>query len=165
MIKFRYSGEAVGKGRPRVTARGGKFAHAYTPKKTKDFEDAIRFEFMASNCEQMPVYPKSRALEAEILIGMKIPKSYSKKKQALCRDRVIAPTKKPDIDNILKAIFDALNGLAYEDDSQIVKIVSEKIYAKEPFVQVVITTASFNGINYYVEGEEAADFAEEDDEL
>ena len=138
MIKFTYHGEAVGKGRPRVTARGGKFAHAYTPKKTKDFEDAIRFEFMASNCEQMPVYSREQPLKATVLVGVSIPKSYSKKKQALCRDRFIAPSKKPDIDNILKAIFDALNGSAFEDDSQITKVTAEKVYAEEPFVEVMI---------------------------
>ena len=138
MIHFRYMGEAVGKGRPRVTARGGKYAHAYTPKKTKDFEDAIRFEFMASNCEQMPVYPREKTLKAEILIGVSIPKSYPKYKQALCRCRFIAPNKKPDIDNILKCIFDSLNGAAFDDDSQIVKVMAEKVYADEPFVEVII---------------------------
>ena len=138
MIKFTYHGEAVGKGRPRVTARGGKFAHAYTPKKTKDFEDAIRFEFMAGNCEQMPVYSREQSLKANVLVGVSIPKSYPKKKQALCRDRFIAPSKKPDIDNILKAIFDALNGSAFEDDSQITKVTAEKVYAEEPFVEVEI---------------------------
>ena len=138
MIKFTYHGEAVGKGRPRVTARGGKYAHAYTPKKTKDFEDAIRFEFMASNCEQLPVYEREKTLKAEVLIGMSIPKSYPKYKQALCSCRMIAPAKKPDLDNGLKAIFDSLNGAAFEDDSQIVKVVAEKVYADEPFVEVTI---------------------------
>lgn len=139
MIKFTYHGEAVGKGRPRVTARGGKYAHAYTPKKTKDFEDAIRFEFMASNCEPMPVYPRDKELKAEILIGVSIPKSYPKYKQALCRCRMIAPNKKPDIDNICKSIMDSLQGgYAFEDDSQIVKLVAEKVYADEPFVEVMI---------------------------
>lgn len=138
MIHFKYMGEAVGKGRPRVTARGGKFAHAYTPKKTKDFEDAIRFEFMASNCEQMPVYDKEKTLKADILIGMPIPKSYPKYKQALCRCRMIAPAKKPDLDNVLKCIFDSLNGAAFADDSQIVKVIAEKVYADEPFVEVTI---------------------------
>ena len=138
MIKFTYHGEAVGKGRPRVTARGGKYAHAYTPKKAKDFEDAIRFEFMAGNCEQMPVYEREKTLKADVLIGMSIPKSYPKYKQALCRCRMIAPAKKPDLDNVLKCIFDALNGAAFEDDSQIVKVVAEKVYADEPFVEVTI---------------------------
>lgn len=138
MIKFTYHGEAVGKGRPRVTASRGKFAHAYTPQKTKDFEDAIRFEFMASNCEPMPVYKREQSLKAKVLIGASIPKSYSKKKQALCRDGIIVPAKKPDVDNVLKAVFDSLQGYAYEDDSQIVVIVAEKMYSQEPFVEVVL---------------------------
>ena len=137
MIKFVYHGEAVGKGRPRYVKRG-EYIHTYTPQKTKDFEDAVRFEFMAQNCEAMPVYDKEIPLKAEIRIGVSIPKSYSKKKQALCRDRFIAPNKKPDIDNILKSIFDALNGYAFADDAQIVKVIADKFYAEEPFVEVVI---------------------------
>ena len=137
MIKFKYNGEAVGKGRPRVSRRGN-YVHTYTPEKTRVFEEALRFEFMASNCEPMPVYGRDVTLKAKVLIGVSIPKSYSKKKQALCRDRFIAPSKKPDIDNILKAIFDALNGYAYADDVQIVRVYAEKVYAEEPFVEVEI---------------------------
>ena len=137
MIKFTYHGEAVGKGRPRVSRRGN-YVHTYTPEKTRNFEEALRFEFMASNCEPMPVYGRDVTLKAKVLIGVSIPKSYSKKKQALCRDRFIAPSKKPDIDNILKAIFDALNGYAYADDVQIVRVYAEKVYAEEPFVEVEI---------------------------
>ena len=137
MIKFTYHGEAVGKGRPRVSRRGN-YVHTYTPEKTRVFEEAIRFEFMASNCEPMPVYKRETPLHAKVTIGVSIPKSYSKKKQALCRDRFIAPSKKPDIDNILKAIFDALNGYAYADDVQIVRVYAEKVYAEEPFVEVEI---------------------------
>ena len=59
MIKFTYYGEAVGKGRPRYSKRGD-YVHTYTPKKTKDFEDSIRFEFMASTCEAMPVYDREK---------------------------------------------------------------------------------------------------------
>lgn len=137
MIKFTYHGEAVGKGRPRYSRRG-EYVHTYTPQKTKNFEDAIRFEFMASNCEPMPVYDREVSLKATVLVGVPIPKSYSKKKQALCRDRFIAPSKKPDIDNILKSVFDALNGYAFADDVQIVQVYAEKVYAEEPFVEVEI---------------------------
>lgn len=137
MIKFTYHGEAVGKGRPRYSRRG-EYVHTYTPQKTKNFEDAIRFEFMASNCEAMPVYDREISLKANVLVGIPIPKSYSKKKQALCRDRFIAPSKKPDIDNILKSVFDALNGYAFADDVQIVRVYAEKVYAEEPFVEVEI---------------------------
>lgn len=138
MIEFKYMGEPIGKGRPRVTARGGKFAHAYTPKKTKDFEDAIRFEFMASNCEKMPVYDKDTPLYVVLKFGFRVPKSYSKKKREACLNGKIFPTKKPDTDNIIKAVLDALVGAAYADDSQIITIIADKIYAEEPFVEVAI---------------------------
>lgn len=138
MIKFRYNGEAVGKGRPRVTASRGKFAHAYTPQKTKDFEDAIRFEFMASNCEKMPVYDKDTPLYVVLRFGFGVPKSYSKKKREACLNGEIFPTKKPDTDNIIKAVLDALVGAAYADDSQIITILADKIYAEEPYVEVEI---------------------------
>lgn len=138
MIRFKYMGEPIGKGRPRVTARGGKFAHAYTPKKTKDFEDAIRFEFMASNCEQMPVYSKDVPLQAEMIFAFAVPKSYSKKKREACLNGRIMHTKKPDTDNIVKAVLDALADAAFADDSQVVKVTAEKIYAEEPFVEVKI---------------------------
>ena len=137
MIKFTYHGEAVGKGRPRVSRRGN-YVHTYTPEKTRVFEEAIKFEFMASNSEKMPVYERDIPLKANVTVGCSIPKSYTKKKQALCRDRVLVPNKKPDIDNILKAVFDALNGYAFEDDVQIVQVYAEKQYAVDPFVEVVI---------------------------
>ena len=138
MIHFKYRGEAVGKGRPRVTRRGGKI-HTYTPEKTRLFEDAIRFELLASTCEAMPIYDAGIPLKAEIKIGTKVPSSYSKKKRQKCLNGEIAPTKKPDVDNILKAIFDAMCGFAMADDSQIVEVIAEKMYVEAPFVEVTIT--------------------------
>lgn len=138
MIKFIYHGEPIGKGRPRVTARQGKFAHAYTPKRTKDFEDAIRFEFMASNCEQMPVYKKDTPLQATLTFAFAIPKSYSKKKRQACLAGEVMHTHRPDADNCAKSVLDALCGAVFEDDSQVVKVIAEKIYAEEPYVEVVI---------------------------
>ena len=41
------------------------------------------------------------------------------------------PTKKPDVDNIIKVVLDGLNKTAYEDDKQVVKVSLEKIYTKE----------------------------------
>ena len=139
MIRFIYMGEAVGKGRPRYANQGG-FIHAYTPKKTKDFEDAILNAFLESipTNRKKPYYEKEVQLCAEISIYTAIPKSYSKKKRADCLWGYIAPTKKPDIDNICKSIFDALNGYAYADDSQIILLHAKKSYAEEPHVTVSI---------------------------
>lgn len=138
MIRFRYHGEPVGKGRPRVTARGGKFAHAYTPKKTKDYEDAIRFEFVSGNCEPMPVYDKDTPLVAVMTFAFAVPKSYSKKTRAACLSGAIGHTKKPDTDNCVKSVLDALEGSAFESDASVIWIFAEKIYAEEPYVDVHI---------------------------
>lgn len=143
MIKFIYHGEAVGKGRPRVSRRGN-YVHTYTPEKTRNFEEAIRFEFMASNCEPMPVYPKEVPLKVIVVVGVAIPQSYSKKKQEMCRKGLLVPSKRPDLDNICKSVFDALQGekgsggYAFVDDSQIVAIHAQKLYSEKPFVEVVI---------------------------
>ena len=138
MIHFKYRGEAVGKGRPRYTRRG-ESVHTYTPERTRMFEDAIRFELLASTCEAIPIYDAGIPLKARVEIGMKIPKSYSKKKKEKCLNGEIAPTKKPDVDNVLKAIFDALCGYAMSDDSQITEVIAEKVYSETPYVDVTIT--------------------------
>lgn len=140
-IKFRYNGEAVGKGRPRVKIlkRGDKvFPQLYTPEKTKAFEEALRKAFLAQNSRQTPVYGRDIPLQMRLIIGVSIPKSYTKKKHALCRDRVLAPTGKPDIDNVIKSVADSLNGAVFEDDSQLVRIYAERFYSEEPFVEVEI---------------------------
>ena len=137
MIYFKFYGEPVGKGRPKITTRG-QFAHAYTPHKTKEFEEAIRFEFLASTCEKLPVYPKGVPIKIEMEFGFEVPKSYSQKKRKQCLLGIVQHTKRPDADNIAKAVCDALNGYAFEDDSQIVFMQLEKIYAKESYVEVRI---------------------------
>ena len=50
----------------------------------------------------------------------------------------VRPTKKPDIDNIIKAVLDALNGIAYKDDTQVVQVMAQKKYADKAFVEVAI---------------------------
>lgn len=144
MIYFKFDGEPVGKGRPRVTARRGKgkdsaiYAHAYTPKKTREFEENIRFEFMANCCEKMPVFTKDIPLKIEMTFAFSIPKSWTKKKKEEARLGLVQHTKKPDADNCAKAVADALEGYAYESDAQITAWQLEKIYADDPYVEVKI---------------------------
>lgn len=59
-----------------------------------------------------------------------IPKSYSKAKRQACIDRELRPDKKPDIDNILKSVLDAMNRVAYEDDKQVVELIGRKYYTE-----------------------------------
>ena len=46
----------------------------------------------------------------------------------MIEEGLLSPTKKPDIDNIVKIILDSLNGIAFKDDNQITKIEVEKVY-------------------------------------
>ena len=65
-----------------------------------------------------------------------VPKSKSKKFREAALSGLEYPTKKPDIDNIIKAIQDALNGLAYKDDALIVRLHTVKLYSEIPRVEV-----------------------------
>ena len=65
---------------------------------------------------------------------MPIPKSTPKSRKAAMLEKIIQHTKKPDLDNLQKAVLDALNGTAWEDDSQIVRITAEKKYTDDPYV-------------------------------
>ena len=135
-VRFTIPGEPQGKGRPR-TVRNGSLTRTYTPEKTASYENLIKLEYQRQNPHR-PGWFNGEALRMAVTCFYGLSKSDSKKKREAKLDGAIRPTKKPDIDNILKAIFDALNGYAFEDDSQIVFVTAEKFYAEEPFVEVWI---------------------------
>lgn len=68
-----------------------------------------------------------------------VPKSYSKARAASCRANEARPTAKPDADNILKAVADALNGVAYSDDSAVVEMHVAKRYGASDGLVVRLT--------------------------
>ena len=74
----------------------------------------------------------------DIKAFFKIPKSTSKKQKERMLTGEIRPTKKPDMDNIVKAVADALNGIAYEDDKQIIECSIKKYYTEEERIEVEI---------------------------
>lgn len=129
MLKLIIPGEPVAKGRPRVTKWG-----TYTPEKTKNYETLVKELFYIEHGQAL--------LEGQLEINIKayfsIPKSTSKKNKNLMLAGKIRPTKKPDADNILKIIGDALNDLAYKDDKQIVVASIEKFYSEKPLVHIRI---------------------------
>jgi Holliday junction resolvase RusA-like endonuclease len=128
-VKFEVLGVPVGKGRPRFSTQGG-FVRAITPEKTANYETLVRLSYQQkySSC----IFEKNVPLLADITALFPIPKSASKKLQAKMLSGAVRPTKKPDCDNIIKAVLDALNGVAYYDDSQVVKICIRKRYDTNP---------------------------------
>lgn len=132
IYEFEMQGEIVGKARPRMNTRTGR---AYTPTNTKMYEYALRQWFI----REYPYFkPIETRVKVTIIAYFDIPKSTSKKKEAEMLLENISPTKKPDIDNIIKIILDAMNKFAFKDDTQVTKLEIEKKYAESPKIYVKI---------------------------
>lgn len=127
---FSVEGQPQGKGRPRFTRRG----HVYTPDRTKEYEELIALRFKESNKGETI----KGACEVWVTAFYGIPDSFSKKKKQEAVNGLIFPTVKPDADNVLKIVMDALNGVAYEDDKQVVKAICDKRYGENPRIEVAI---------------------------
>jgi len=126
MVSFTVHIAPVAKARPRVSMRHGR-AFAYTPKKSADYERLI--------AEQCPKEPMDGPLALNLQFGIPIPASWSKQKKADALYGVIRPTSRPDIDNYIKAVMDAVNGLAYHDDAQVVSLFAKLVYSESPHVR------------------------------
>ena len=132
MIEFCVFGKPSGKARPRIRLSG----HAYNEKKTKTYEQQVGVEFIQAGGKLMP---KGIPVGVEVTAYFQVPKSYTKRRKALCRENLELPLKTPDGDNILKIVCDALNGLAWKDDTQVAEMTVRKRYSKtEAFVRVRI---------------------------
>lgn len=129
-MKLTIPGEPCAKQRPRMT----KVGHTYTPQKTVNYETLVKQLYITQGNERL-----EGALKLTVNAYFSIPKSASKKKTLDMYESRIRPTKRPDWDNIGKIISDALNGLAYHDDSQIVAATVGKWYSTEPRVEIEIT--------------------------
>lgn len=125
-MKFTISGEPTGKARPRVTRWG-----------THNTEKTILYENLVKMCyqEQCNTYTE-KPLYAIMTVYHGIPKSTPKKNIEPMLMGAIKPCKKPDIDNCIKIIFDALNGVAYKDDTQIFEVHAVKRYSEIARVEV-----------------------------
>lgn len=130
-VEIEVLGKPVGKGRPRFSNAGG-FVRTYTPDKTVDFENLVRLEWHNAGHDML-----HGNISADIRAFFPIPKSVSKKK----REGMIHASfpHKPDCDNIAKAVLDALNGIAYEDDSQVVELEVTKKYSETPKTVIVLS--------------------------
>lgn len=121
---------SVPKGRPKFT----KFGHGYTPKRTRDFESEV-CKYYAENCGEC----FEGAIKVYLTFYMPIPKAASKKKRELMLANEIKHTVHTgDLDNLVKSVTDSINGIAYEDDSQITTIYANKRYGETPGIELKI---------------------------
>ena len=132
VIEIVIPGEMRGKGRPRFSARGG-FARAYTDTKTANMETWVR----SCAVDQVGQPMLDGPISLTVTIGVGIPASWPKKRRADALAGRLRPTGKPDADNTVKLLADALNKIVWRDDAQITDLLFAKHYVEAP--QTVLT--------------------------
>lgn len=132
-ISFTIPGNPVGKGRPRATTING-MARMYTPKKTASYETLVVMAYTQAGGVKL-----EGMLQMNIAATFEMPLFWSMKKRKEHDGKPCG--KKPDGDNILKIVADALNGVAYHDDASIVYASVSKRWGQDGSVTVALLSA------------------------
>ena len=133
-IMFTVYGHPVAKGRPRFSTRG-KFPVAYTPEKTKTYENEVG---MMAKAAMGASEVLEGALEACIYVTFPVPTSYSKKRTEACLSNFEKHTKRPDLDNVIKSVIDGMDKIVFDNDSQITSIYATKVYGTVAKVEILV---------------------------
>ena len=134
MIRIVIPGKPVAQKRPRF-ARRGKFVTTYSDQET----EAGRFFLLARDQVKEKL---SGAIKVTALFRSIRPKSHygtGKNAAIIKQGAPIFHTKKPDVDNLVKFFMDCLNGLAWDDDCQIVDIRAIKAYGEVEETEILIS--------------------------
>jgi Holliday junction resolvase RusA-like endonuclease len=134
ILNLTIPGVPVAKGRPKLSTRGG-FARAYTPGKTRRYEDLIKHE-AASLMGDKP--PLDEPLSMVVTAYVAPPKSLSKARRAAAIDGVFKPVTRPDVDNYAKAALDGCNAIIFRDDSCVTDLIVRKRYSERPRLTISI---------------------------
>ena len=129
---FTFEIEPVPQLRPRVSSR--PYIRVYDPPKVKNFKNLLRS--LASSQYARP--PMIGPLSVSLTFYRPVQKSISKTERERRLSNRSKPVVKPDTDNYIKATLDALNGVLWNDDAQIVKIEAEKKYSNHPRITVSV---------------------------
>lgn len=131
-IEIEIFGEPVAKGRARTFyPKGRSKPVTTTPIKTRNWEERARWQAITQMSGQKLL---EGALMVQINVVRSWPKSMSKKKKATAQ-----ATKRPDLDNYIKATLDFLKGIVWNDDAQIICLIAIKEYGDPPGVKIKIT--------------------------
>lgn len=124
-------GAPTAKGRPRFSRRSGR---AYTPAKTAQAEGTLASRALAllSAHPDAASWPSHTALHLNAVFVLPIPASWPAWKREAALADGVRPVGKPDVDNLVKLAKDALNGVLWVDDSQVVALTAHKVYGAEP---------------------------------
>ena len=123
------------KKRPKFSTIHG-YAQAVKAKEDVIYENLVKVSFQQAKTVDYDLFNKP--IKMKITAFFAVLKSFSKKKIEQALQGKIFPVTKPDVDNIAKIICDALNDVAYKDDTQIVELTIVKKYAMEPKVEITL---------------------------
>ena len=140
-ITINVDGDPHGKGRPRFGRTRGGLPCTYTDDRTRAEEARIRLLAMASR----PPAPFAGAVAVTVVARMPIPASFSVRRRSLALQGRILPTGRPDVDNVAKLVLDALNGVFWRDDAQIVDLAATKVYGQAPGLQIAVEQREQDG--------------------
>lgn len=124
-------GDPVPQHRPRF-ARVGKFVRTYNVKEDTTYREKLYWE--AKKQVKKPI-SREVPLIVELNVFRRLTASLKKKAED-AELGLIQPTTRPDIDNYIKQVFDALNGIVWEDDGQIVRVTAAKWYSSTPRLEI-----------------------------
>jgi Holliday junction resolvase RusA-like endonuclease len=133
VIKIIIPEAPVPKGRHQRTFRGGRIWE-FTPKKTREYEYLVSQIALLHKPKKL----LTGALSVIFCFFRPIPKSFSKKDREWALSGRLRPKTKPDLTNYTKAVEDALNGIIWKDDSQIVDGGLHKFYSDNPRTEMLI---------------------------
>ena len=124
-------GEPVPQGRPKFV-RIGNHVHTYDPEKSRSYKQLVRF-WVTQHLKKIDGFkPYENALCVDLTFYLGIPTSWSKQKRIQASQGVIRPiVRNGDIDNMVKAILDANNGLLWVDDAIITDLSARKRYTAD----------------------------------
>ena len=140
-LTFSIEGIPQGKGRARsriVSPKAGAaFVSHYTPQKTRDYEESIAWAARAAMRGRPPL---DEALALGLVVRFPVPASWSRRKAQEALSGIRHPGVKPDLDNIEKAVCDALNGIVWRDDALVCEVAKIKRYSERPGIDVIVET-------------------------
>lgn len=144
-IVFTVPGEVRGQGRPRtqiINSKDGKsYAHIYQTNKDIDAKHNIQLYAKDALARKSYVMagPDGMGISVMVKIFVKVPRSFSKKKTEAALAGEILPQRKPDLDNVLKSVLDAMNGVVYRDDKEVTKTAVARYYAESDYLAVKVS--------------------------
>ncbi|MBC9783526.1 RusA family crossover junction endodeoxyribonuclease [Heliobacterium chlorum] len=134
VIHFTVYGEAVAQGRPRATTLGGH-VKMFDPEKSANYKTYVRLVAQ----EHRPQHLLTCPLKVQVDIYKAMPKSLPVYKREAAERGEYWPTTKPDVDNVVKGVMDALTQVIWLDDTQVVELTVRKFYG-DPRVEICIET-------------------------